>query len=138
MAVKRMFSMSVVDSDDFLDLPLTAQGLYFHLCMRADDDGFLNNPRKIQRMVGAAEEDLALLLERGFLLGFDSGVVAATHWLVNNTIRRDRYTPTRYREEMGTLAVRSGGEYAKAAEEDVLPFLWRPPGNHPATQNSIE
>ena len=138
MAVKRMFSMSVVDSDDFLDLPLPAQGLYFHLCMRADDDGFLNNPRKIQRMIGASEEDLALLLERKFLLGFDSGVVAVTHWLVNNTIRRDRYTPTRYREEMGTLAVRSGGEYARSAGEVVLPILWQPPGNHPATQDSTE
>lgn len=128
MAMKRMFSLSVVDSDAFLELPISAQGLYFHLSMRADDDGFLNNARMIQRMVGAAEEDLRLLTERGFLLPFENGVMALTHWRVNNAIRRDRYTPTRYLEERNTLTTRTGGEYVRI-EEDGLPLLRQPNGN---------
>ena len=138
MAIRRMFSISVVDSDEFLELPITAQGLYFHLSMRADDDGFLNNPRKILRMVGATEEDLLLLLERGFLIAFPSGVVAVTHWRVSNAIRKDRYTPTRYQEELRMLSLRHNGEYALRTEaDDALPVSapdpWQPDGNHLAT-----
>ena len=137
MAIRRMFSISVVDSDEFLELPITAQGLYFHLSMRADDDGFLNNPRKILRMVGATEEDLLLLLERGFLLSFPSGVVAVTHWRVSNAIRKDRYTPTRYQEELNKLTLRQSGEYALRTESDepivAAPDPWQPPGNQLAT-----
>lgn len=137
MAIRRMFSISVVDSDEFLELPITAQGLYFHLSMRADDDGFLNNARKILRMVGATEEDLLLLLERGFLLSFPSGVVAVTHWRVSNAIRKDRYTPTRYQEELNKLTLRQSGEYALRTESDepivAAPDPWQPPGNQMAT-----
>ena len=71
MAERRMFTQKIVDSDAFLDMPLTAQALYFHLNMRADDDGFVNNPKKIQRMIGAAEDDLKLLIAKRFLLAFE-------------------------------------------------------------------
>ena len=49
MAEKRMFSIRIVDSDAFLDMPLSTQALYFHLGMRADDDGFINNHNKIRK-----------------------------------------------------------------------------------------
>lgn len=94
MANKRMFSLYVIDSDAFLDMPLTAQALYFHLCMRADDDGFINNPKKIQRMVRATDDDMKLLIAKQFLIPFDTGVLVIRHWKVHNAIRKDMYKPT--------------------------------------------
>ena len=84
MADRRMFAMTIMDSDAFLDLPLSSQALYVHLCMRADDDGFLNNAKKIQRMVEADEADLQELLEKRFLIAFPSGVVVIKHWRMHN------------------------------------------------------
>ena len=66
-----MFAKTIIDSDAFLDMPLSAQSLYFHLSMRADDDGFINNPKKIQRMIGASEDDLKLLMAKNFLIPFE-------------------------------------------------------------------
>ena len=132
MAVRRMFSISIVDSDVFLDLPPGAQNLYFHLNLRADDDGFVNNPRMVMRIVGAQEEDLAALLERGFLLSFDNGVVAVTHWRVHNRIRKDRYVPTRYREQLSRLSLLPDGAYAELPGPPEDP--WQPDGNQTATQ----
>ena len=79
MAERRMFTQKIVDSDAFLDMPLTTQALYFHLNMRADDDGFINNPKKIQRMIGASDDDLKLLIAKRFLLAFENGVVVIKH-----------------------------------------------------------
>lgn len=112
MAVRRMFCKNVIDSDAFLELPPSAQNLYFHLNMRADDDGFVNNPKMVTRIVGSGEEDLRRLEEKGYLLSFGSGVVAITHWRVHNQIRKDRYTPTQYQEEFLTLAVSLSGVYS--------------------------
>ena len=98
MAEKRMFSMKIVDSDAFLDMPHSTQNLYFHLNMRADDDGFINNPKKIQRMLGASDDDLKLLLAKRFILAFDSGIIVIKHWRMHNTLRKDRYHPTHYIE----------------------------------------
>ena len=92
MANKRMFNVSVLDSDAFLDMPLSAQALYFHLNLRADDDGFIGNPKRIQRLVGASEDDLKLLIAKGFLIVFENGVVVVKHWRMHNTIRKDRYS----------------------------------------------
>lgn len=94
MANKRMFSLYVIDSDAFLDMPLTTQALYFHLCMRADDDGFINNPKKIQRMVRATDDDMKLLIAKQFLIPFETGVLVIRHWKVHNAIRKDMYKPT--------------------------------------------
>lgn len=89
----------------FLDMPLTAQALYFHLAMRADDDGFVNNPKKIQRMIGGNDDDMRLLIAKGYLITFDSGIIAIKHWKVHNYIRNDRYKSTVYIEERELLTV---------------------------------
>lgn len=102
---KRMFNLSVVNTDGFLlDLTLSAQALYFHLSMRADDDGFVENPRVIRRMTGAAEEDFLALVNHGYLIAFD-GPVVITHWLLHNTITADRKKGTIFQEELRRLKV---------------------------------
>ena len=103
MAERRMFSKTIIDSDAFLDMPLSTQALYFHLSMRADDDGFVNNPRKIQRMIGSSDDDLKLLMVKQFLIAFESGVVVIKHWKIHNYIRNDRYKPTIYQDERKQL-----------------------------------
>lgn len=103
MAKRRMFSLDVVDTDSFLDLPASSQSLYFHLGMRADDDGFVSSPKRITAMVGAAGDDLKLLIAKGFVIPFESGVCVIRDWRVNNYIQRDRYTPSIYTEEKQRL-----------------------------------
>lgn len=103
MAKRRMFSQQITESDSFLDMPLSAQALYFHLGMSADDDGFVNSPRRVQRVIGANEDDLKLLIAKNFVIAFDTGVVVIKHWKINNAIRNDRYTPTVYADEMAML-----------------------------------
>jgi hypothetical protein len=103
MAQRRMFSAQIVNSDAFLDMPMTSQALYFHLGMSADDDGFVS-PRKILRMTGAGEDDLKVLLGKGFVIPFQSGVIVITHWKQNNYIQADRYTPTIYKQERASLS----------------------------------
>lgn len=114
MAERRMFCKTIIDSDVFLDMPLSSQALYLHLSMRADDDGFVNNPRKIQRMIGASDDDLKILLAKRYILGFESGVIVIKHWRINNYIRNDRYKPTVYIEEKGMLTVKENGSYTEA------------------------
>ena len=99
MAERRMFAKTIIDSDAFLDMPLSTQALYFHLSMRADDDGFINNPKKIQRMVGCSDDDLKLLCAKNFIIPFESGIVVIKHWRIHNYIRNDRYKPTTYADE---------------------------------------
>ena len=111
MAEKRMFAKTIIDSDAFLDMPMSAQCLYFHLCMRADDDGFLNNPKKIQRTIGASEDDLKILLAKNFLIPFESGIVVIKHWRIHNYIRSDRYKETAYLEEKSKLALKDNKAY---------------------------
>lgn len=118
MADRRMISKRVVDSDEFLEMPLSAQALYFHLCARADDDGFINNARRIQRDCGANEDDARILIAKRFLIAFDSGVIVIKHWKLHNYIPKDRYKPTAYQEEFATLNVKKNGAYTlKTAEE---------------------
>lgn len=106
MAIRRMFAKSITDSDDFLDLPLDVQLLYFHLGMQADDEGFLNSTRKIVRMLGVEPDALQILCDMGFLIPFPSGVVAIRHWHVNNKIRKDRYSGTQFVAEREQLEQR--------------------------------
>ena len=106
-----MFSKSIIDSDLFLDMPQSAQCLYFHLAMRADDDGFVNSPRKIQRMIGSSEDDCRLLVAKQFLIPFETGVVVIRHWRIHNYIQKDRYKETLYQAERATLEQDSSGAY---------------------------
>lgn len=111
MAERRMFSKTIVDSDAFLDMPLSTQALYFHLSMRADDDGFLNNAKKIQRIIGASDDDLKLLIMKKFIIAFDGGIIVVKHWRMNNYLRKDRYTPTVYQDEFKMLGIKDNGSY---------------------------
>ena len=111
MAERRMFAKTIIDSDAFLDMPLSSQSLYFHLSMRADDEGFVNNPRKIQRMIGASDDDMKVLLAKNFILAFESGVIVIKHWKIHNYIRADRLIETNYQEERSRLDVKDNGSY---------------------------
>lgn len=111
-AERRMFAKTIIDSDSFLDMPLSAQSLYFHLSMRADDDGFVNSPKRIQRMIGASEDDLKLLLAKSFILAFDTGVIVIKHWRINNWIRADRKISTTYTDELEMLHIKNNGAYS--------------------------
>jgi hypothetical protein len=111
MAERRMFAKTIIDSDSFLDMPLSAQCLYFHLSMRADDEGFVNNPRKIMRMIGASDDDARILIAKRFLIAFESGVVVIKHWRIHNYIQKDRYHPTKYKEEKAQLFQKDNGGY---------------------------
>lgn len=111
MAERRMFAKTIIDSDAFIDMPLSAQALYFHLSMRADDDGFINNPKKIQRMIGASDDDSKLLVMKRFIIPFESGVVVIKHWKIHNYIQNDRYKETVYLEEKSKLSVKKNKSY---------------------------
>lgn len=111
MAQRRMFSRQITESDAFMDMPLSAQALYFHIAMNADDDGFVNNPKRVQRVIGANDDDLKLLIAKRFLLKFDSGVVVVKHWKMHNYIPKDRYKPTDYTEEKALLYVKPNRSY---------------------------
>lgn len=111
MAEKRMFAKTIIDSDAFLDMPLSTQALYFHLSMRADDEGFINNPKRIQRTIGASDDDLKLLVAKSFIIPFESGVVVIKHWKIHNCIRKERIHETKYVEEKSLLRVKDNGSY---------------------------
>lgn len=108
MANRRMFSLDVVDTDRFLEMPASSQNLYFHLGMRADDDGFVSSPKKITKLVNCADDDLRVLISRGFIITFGDGVVVITHWKQNNYIQRDRYKTTIYQKDFSCLSVENG------------------------------
>ena len=116
MAERRMFAKTIIDSDAFLDMPLSSQALYFHLSMRADDDGFINNPKKIQRMVGSSEDDLKLLIAKRFIIAFESGVIVIKHWKIHNYIQKDRYKPTMYQDEKSMLVDKNNKSYTVETE----------------------
>lgn len=111
MAERRMFAKSIIDSDAFLDMPITARLLYYDLAMRADDDGFVNSPKKIMRIVGAAQDDLKLLAAKKFIIPFDNGVVVIKHWRIHNYIRKDTYTETNYKEQKALLTLDENKAY---------------------------
>ena len=112
MAERRMFAKTIIDSDAFLDMPLSTQSLYFHLNMRADDDGFINNPKKIQRMIGASDDDLKVLMSKNFIIPFENGIVVIKHWKIHNYIRNDRYKETVYQEEKSMLVEKENKAYS--------------------------
>lgn len=111
MAERRMFAKTIIDSDAFLDMPHSTQLLYFHLSMRADDDGFINNPKNIMRMIGCKDDDLSVLVTKKFIIPFESGVVVIKHWKIHNYIAKDRYKETKYKEEKALLRVDENNSY---------------------------
>ena len=118
MAERRMFAKTIIDSDAFLDMPLSTQSLYFHLSMRADDDGFINNPRKIQRMIGGSDDDLKLLVAKNFIIPFESGIVVIKHWKIHNYIQSDRYKQTVYQEEKKMLEIKKNRAYTLGVSDE--------------------
>ena len=135
MAERRMFSKKIIDGDEFLDMPLETQSLYFHLAMRADDDGFINNARKLIRAIGASQSDLETLIEKGFIIAFESGILAIRHWKVHNLIRYDRYKATMFLEERGKLDFDENGIYIYADNNsgNQVATNWQPSDNQMAT-----
>lgn len=120
MAERRMFAKSIIDSDAFLDMPLSAQALYFHLSMRADDEGFVGNPKRIHSMIGASEDDYKLLIVKRFLLVFPSGIVVIKHWKIHNYIQSDRCKPTTYMEERATLSLDGKKAYVERVDTPCI------------------
>ena len=117
MAERRMFSKSVVETDAFYELPAATQALYYHLCMNADDDGFVSNPKKIQQNLHATKKSRDLLIEKGYIIQFDSSLVAIRHWKINNRIRSDRYKETIYIQEKSLLFENKAGSYEMIRED---------------------
>ena len=106
-----MVSNQIVDSDAFLDMPLSAQALYLHLLVRADDEGFSNSVKKVMRMIGSRDDDLKVLITKNFVIPFQSGVVVIKHWLIHNTIRKERIQKTAHTEERNQLAIKNNNSY---------------------------
>lgn len=124
MAERRMFAKTIVLSDAFLDMPMSARCLYFTLNMFADDDGFVGSPKAIMRQCGASQDDLLVLLQKRFVLGFDSGVIVIKHWRINNYLRNDRYKKTTYIEELNQLMLDDKGGYTeKDTIKDGIPMV---------------
>lgn len=105
-----------MDSDAFLDMPTSSQNLYMHMLMRADDDGFVSNPKRISRMVGASDDDMKVLVGKRFVIPFESGVCVIKHWRIHNYIQKDRYQETKYIEEMALLSLKDNGAYTLDTE----------------------
>lgn len=123
MAQRRMFSKKVTDTDTFLDMPLSTQALYFHLNMHADDDGFIDNTKTIQRMIGSSDDDRKLLVAKQFILPFENGVVVIKDWRVHNYIRKDTYNQTMYPNELKQLQINDSGQYER---QDFATYIERP------------
>jgi len=108
-----MIAKQIIDSDAFLDMPTSSQVLYFHLIMRADDEGFVGNPKKIMREIGVGEDDFKILIAKRFLLTFENGVIVIKHWLIHNAIRMDRFNPTSYQDEKKLLQIKDNKAYTE-------------------------
>ena len=141
MANKRMFSIDVTETDNFLELPLTAQALYFHLGMQGDDDGFVANPRSIVRITGCSEQDLTVLVESGYIIAFRSGVIVISDWRVNNNLRNDRYKPTTFQYERSMLSETANKRYVLARGNQVdtngIPTVSRVTPQRNVTQRNL-
>ena len=111
MAERRMFAKTIIDSDVFTDMPISARLLYYDLAMRADDDGFVNSPKKIMKFVGASVDDMNVLIAKQFIIPFESGVVVIKHWRIHNYIRKDTYKETPYKDEKALLYLDENNGY---------------------------
>lgn len=135
MAERRMFHKAVVESDLFQRMPVEAQTLYLHICMHADDDGFVNNTRQLARMCGAKESHLTALAENGFLLPFED-VAVVRHWRMANSLKNDRIKPLRYPEiakkiyiqenKIYTMSKKAGSASLFRMRRNALESNWNP------------
>ena len=116
-----MFAKTIVLSDAFLDMPMSARCLYMTLGMVADDDGFVNSPKSVMRQCGASDDDLSVLLLKKFVLGFEDGVLVIKHWRINNYLRNDRYTETNYLEDKAKLSIDENGAYSRNGSDVGIP-----------------
>lgn len=150
MSERRMFTQKITESDAFIEMPMSSQALYFHLCMNADDDGFVKNPKSIQRLVGCNNDDIKLLIAKRFILPFDSGIIVIKHWRMHNLLRKDRYKETEYLEEKSMLYLKENGAYTldknqgktvpkigAGDNDNQMATVWQPNGNQMAPQDSI-
>ena len=127
MAERRMMAKSIIKSDQFLEMPISSQLLYFHLLLDADDDGFINAPKSIMRVIGAKDDDMRVLQAKGYTIPFDSGVIVIKHWRMHNSLRKDRYNPNPQLEnERKQLIINDRKEYELAT-------TWQPTGNQLVT-----
>ena len=140
MAERRMFAKSVVESDAFLDMPASAQALYFHLGMEADDEGFLNNPKRVQRSVGASPDDIKILIAKRFIIPFTSGVVVLRHWKVNNYIQKDRAKPTQCVDERSRIEIAENRQYelSTCMDTDCIQSVSKMDSQYSIGKNRIE
>lgn len=129
MAERRMFAKSIIDSDAFLDMPLSAQALYFHLSMRADDEGFLGNAKRVRTMIGASEDDFKLLIVKRFVIVFEDGITVIRHWRVHNIVQKDRFKETIYVDERARLGFDKNKTYTECVETPCIQV-----GNETETQ----
>lgn len=142
MAQKRMFDKLITNSDDFLDMPVSSQVLYFHLSMNADDDGFINNWKSIMRLTGTKEDDLKILIMKRFIILFNdedktsSGIIVIKHWRINNYLRSDRYKKTQFQNELKQLKINSQGEYELSNNDIGIPMVY--PDKNRIDKNSID
>ncbi|MFA5283945.1 MAG: hypothetical protein WC366_05530 [Bacilli bacterium] len=120
MANRRMFSKDIVRSDAFLTMPLSAQALYYHLGMEADDDGILSNPLAVKDMIHATNDDLSLLISKKFVIAFEGGFIIIKGWRINNIIRADRKKPTQYPELLSKLSIESNNSYHLKDDKDII------------------
>lgn len=136
MAEKRMFAKTIIDSDAFIDMPISSRLLYYDLAMRADDDGFVNSPKKIMKFIGASVDDMNVLITRKFIIPFESGVVVIKHWRIHNYIRKDTYKETPYKDEKSMLIIDENKAYkmkptAEISDNSALV-------DEPSTQNRLD
>lgn len=122
-----MFDKTITNSDEFIEMPMSSQVLYFHLSMNADDDGFINNWKSIMRMTGTKEDDLKVLIAKQFIIPFESGVIVIKHWRINNFLRKDRHIDTKFQKELSMLGTNDNQEY-----------VWLTNGQPSIEKNSIE
>lgn len=139
MAERRMFTQKITESDAFLDMPFSSQALYFHLCMNADDDGFVKNSKRISRMMGACDDDMRLLVAKSFVITYDTGVIVIKHWRMHNLLRKDRYKETEYTDEKSMLNIKKNGAYTldKSQGKPLIEVVRQPNGNQMTPQDSI-
>lgn len=119
MARKRMFRLDVLETDAFMEMPLTTQALYFHLNLRADDDGFIGNPNQIVKLIGAGTDDLKLLIAKRFVIAFEDGVIVIKHWRMHNTLSSYRYKETNFIEDKAMLKIKENKAYSLTSGDDI-------------------
>lgn len=117
MAERRMMSKKIVDSDLFMSMPSSTQALYFHLLLRADDEGFVGNTRNIMRLANSNDDDYKILLAKSFIIEFSSGICVIKHWYVHNYIQKDRFSDSRYTDEKNILRIKKDRVYVGVNEE---------------------